>query len=207
MNSTSPQGLRSVGCLLPREIRDDHAERIQSFLKHVDRQQESEWSLTLYGSAAVALYVADTGLEYEPNFTRDIDIARMDPEEVDRSAINNHSVDPPLVFQPYDVERWLVHPDWRDATVNFTALIGTTFLNVELLHPIDLIITKLERAMPKDLEDGQLLFERYPEEVDRVRERVREAAKYYVLSDRVVGQIEYSFAGIFQDSIELQGLL
>ena len=198
--------LSDVKARLPSKVHTDEARRIQKYLQHVDNKRKKPWTITLYGSAAVALYLADEHTQFEPNYTRDIDLAWMEPDEIDCSQFENKSVDPPLHFQTYNVERWLVHPDWKDSVVDVTKILETSLLQVRLLHPLDLIITKLERAGGEDLEDGQRLFERYSEDIERVRERVWEAAKYYPLSSQSVSQIEFSFAGIFEDEIDLSGL-
>ena len=199
--------LSDIAPHLPSVIHTAQAERIQNYLRHVDNKLKHCWTITLYGSAAVALYLADEHTPFEPNYTRDIDLAWMEPDEIDCSEFENESVDPPLHFQTYDVERWLIHPDWKDSIVDVTKILETSLLQVRLLHPLDLITTKLERAARQDLEDGQRVFERYSEDIDRIRKRVREAAQCYALSRRSVSQIEYSFAGIFEDKIDLSGLL
>lgn len=85
--------------------------------------------------------------------------------------------------------------------------LQTAQLRVRLLHPVDLVISKLERAADQDLEDGQLLMERYIDSPSIVRNRLIEAAKFYPLNRRIIGQIEYSFAGIFEETVDLGDML
>ncbi|MFP4597228.1 MAG: DUF6036 family nucleotidyltransferase [Persicimonas sp.] len=170
----------------------------------MDEKLEHPWTITIYGSAAVAFYLADEDHQ-ERAYTRDIDIGDMEPDQVEEN-FKSDIVDPPLHFQAYPFTQWLHHPDWSDAVVDLSDLIGTHTLIVRLLHPCDLIITKLERAADQDFEDALLLRERYIEEVSSVEKRVFDAAKYYAMSNRARRQIEYAFEGIFEHPIDLSGL-
>ncbi len=156
----------------------------------------------MYGSAAVAFYLADES-QYEHGYTRDIDIGHMEPKQVIGSAFDPASVDPPLHFQTYDFTLWLIHPDWQDAVSDISDLIGTARLAVRLLHPFDLIITKLERAAAQDLEDGILLRDRYVDSTDQLRQRLVQAAGFYAMSERARSQIEFSFEAIFEEPLDL----
>ncbi len=192
---------------LPEQIASPQADRLRKFLQHVDASLPGNLSIYIYGSAAVALYLADDSENYEYGYTRDIDVGAMEPERVADLAVDSEIVDPPIHLQLYDVTRWMVHPDWKVATIDLSYLVETTRLEVRVLHPVDLIITKLERAGDQDLEDGQLLRHRYIDDVEFVRRRTREAAGFYPLNPRIVGQVEYSFAAIFEEEIELQDLV
>lgn len=194
--------LPDVTSSLPEVIESSQAIRLQKFLQHADNQLAKPVSITVYGSAAVALYLADNQ-GYEYGYTRDIDVGHMEPDRTTGGTFNSKVVDPPLHFQTYDFTRWMIHPDWKDSAVDVSALLGTHQLTVNLLHPIDLIITKLERAADQDFEDSLLLLERYIAETSEVRQRVKEAAFYYPMSDRVRGQVEDAFEGIFEVSLEL----
>ncbi|MGM0558847.1 MAG: hypothetical protein ACQEVA_20840 [Myxococcota bacterium] len=77
--------------------------------------------MVIYGSAAVALYLADTD-SYVYGYTDDIDVGAMEPEDVELSDLNVEIVDPPLHFQPYDFEQWLINPDRSDETVDVSSL-------------------------------------------------------------------------------------
>ena len=199
--------LPDITPVLPEQIASPQATRLRTFLQHLDASLSTGLSIYVYGSAAVALYLADDSPKYEYGYTRDIDIGAMEPNRVEELVLDSDIVDPPLHLQTYDFTRWMIHPDWKESTVDVSHLLETELLAVRLLHPIDLIITKLERAGDQDLEDGQLLRHRYIDDVDLVRGRVREAAKFYPLNLRVVSQIEYSFAGIFEETINLSDLL
>ena len=199
--------LPDITSRLPRSVTSPQAVRLQTFLQHVDSRLEQPWIITIYGSAAVAFYLADEEEQQERfAYTRDIDIGKMDPDAVS-SDFESDIVEPPLHFQAHDFTRWLLHPDWQASVVDISELLGTRNLTVRLLHPCDLIITKLERAADQDFEDGLLLRERYIDDVNVVHERTYEAAKYYPLSERARGQIEDAFEGIFEQSIDLADLL
>lgn len=134
----------------------------------------------------------------------DIDLARTDPKELDLSEyVDSPSVDPPLVFQSYDVERWLVHPDWKEAVIDVTDMIGTENLRVCLLHPVDLVVTKLARCGEQEWEDGQLLRERYISDRSTVGDRILEAVKYWSGSDRERAQVERAYEVIFEETIKV----
>lgn len=107
----------------PKVIKSSQAKRLQKFLQHVDRQLVAPLSITVYGSAAVALYLADD-LGYEYGYTRDIDIGHMEPDTVTSEAFNSQVVDPPLHFQTYDFTRWFLHPDWEDSIVDISPLLS-----------------------------------------------------------------------------------
>lgn len=191
---------------LPDAIIAPQAQRIQAFLRHFDSSISDEVLLILYGSAAVSIYLADESGTGEYGYTRDIDIAQKHPPGIDTASLESSCVEPPLHFQEYSVERWLVHPDWREASIDVSELLKTTKLTVRLLHPVDLIVTKLERAADQDIEDSILLMERYVADAADVEQRVREAAQHYPLSERVISQIGFSFAAIFGDEYDLSDL-
>lgn len=197
--------LPDITSRLPKALESSQAVRLQRFLQHANRQLAEPVSITVYGSAAVALYLADES-EYEYGYTRDIDIGQMEPDKAIGAAFDAQIVEPPLHFQTYDFTRWLLNPDWSDSVVDVTPLLGTGRLTVRLLHPIDLIITKLERAADQDFEDSILLCERYVDDLAQAQKRVEEAAKYYPMSDRVRGQIEDAFEGIFEQPLDLSEL-
>ncbi len=188
---------------LPHAVTLPQTLRLQTFLQHADQKLDRPWSITVYGSAAVAIYLADER-GYEYGYTRDIDIGFMEPKEIGAKTFDTEIVDPPLHFQPYDFTLWLLHPDWKESTVDVSKLLGLNTLTMCLLHPIDLIITKLERAGDQDLEDGILIRERYITDVAEARSRTIEAAKYHPISPRARSQIEYAFEAIFEESIDLE---
>lgn len=66
-----------------------------------------------------------------------------------------------LTFQATPIGMWLIHPDWRNAVVDVSALVGVTKLRIQLLSPRDLILTKLERYTLRDDEDCVRLLRRY----------------------------------------------
>lgn len=105
--------LPSVDPSLPNEIRAQHARRLARFLRHLDDRCRNQLRLVIYGSAAVSLYLADRE-DIDLGFTKDIDVGRMEPRSVEVN-IDSGSVEPPLQLQLYDIEQWLVHPDWEDA--------------------------------------------------------------------------------------------
>ncbi len=196
--------LSDVSAYLPEAVLSQQALRIQKFLLQVDTELGCDCTIAVYGSAAVTLYRADDSDAHEYGYTYDIDVARSSPKELDLSGhVDSSSYDPPLEFQYYDVERWLVHPDWKEALIDMTALLGTQNLRVCLLHPIDLVVTKLARCNSQDLEDGQSLRERYVSDTAIVRDRLLEAVKYWPGSDRERSQVEYAFEGVFEEKISL----
>ena len=199
--------LPDITPVLPRQITSPQATRLRTFLQHLDASLSTGLSIYVYGSAAVALYLADDSPKYEYGYTRDIDIGAMEPNRVEDLVLDSDIVDPPLHLQTYDFTRWMIHPDWQESTVDVSHILETKRLAVRLLHPIDLIITKLERAGDQDLEDGQLLCDRYIDDVELISRRTREAAKFYPLNARIVSQVEYSFAAIFEEEIGLRDLL
>lgn len=190
---------------LPREIGSPQAVRLRQFLLKADAAVERRCTMTLYGSAAVAFFLADEE-GYEYGYTRDVDVGHIEPA-IDLRRFASDETEPPLHFQKYQFSLWLLHPDWAQSTVDVSSLLGTGRLGVSLLHPVDLIITKLERAGDQDLEDGILLAERYIDDVSIASQRVVEAAKHYAMSDRARAQIEYSFEAIFETPIDLSDLL
>ena len=193
--------LPSVDSALPNEIRTRQARRLARFLTHLDGRCREPVRVVLYGSAAVALYLADDD-DIELGYTRDIDIGKMDPESIDLE-FDAHVVDPPLTIQTHNVERWLIHPDWEQATTEVGGLLGTKRLVVELLHPVDLIITKLERFLAQDIDDGENLSNRYVDEVGVVVQRLEEAWQFYPQADRVRGQVEDACEAIFDVTLSL----
>jgi hypothetical protein len=198
--------LPSVSHHLPASLQTRQSRRVAKFLRHADKCIEHSVSLVIYGSAAVALYLGDTGA-YSYGYTDDIDVGAMEPEDVELSDLNAEIVDPPLHFQPYDFEQWLINPDWSDDTVDVSSLVGTAELSINLLHPVDLIITKMSRAADQDLEDSILLIEEYEiEESDEFRERLREAARFHHPSDRLRENVEWSYDALFDATIDLSGL-
>jgi hypothetical protein len=194
--------LPTITARLPAAVESSQACRIRDFLQHVDDNLQQPLVITVYGSAAIALYLADETL-YEYGYTRDIDVGHMEPDKLIGPAIDRTAVDPPLHFQTYDFTLWLIHPDWCNSVVDVSSLVGTKLLTMRLLHPYDLIITKLERAAPQDLEDGILLRDRYIDSVDEMRRRVSEAIMYYSMSERAANQIEFSFEAIFEEPLDL----
>lgn len=197
--------LPDVSERLPTTVTTIQGKRLQRFLAHVDDRLEHDWSIVVYGSAAVALYLADEQ-DYEYGYTNDIDIGEMEPEHVDQSKFDTDSVDPPLHFQTFPIESWLVHPDWRGALVDASDIIGTDALQVKLLHPFDLIVSKLARGAPQDIEDGLLLRERYVDRLDEIRERAEEAASYLPPSKSAFRDIEFAFEAIFEERVDLSHL-
>jgi hypothetical protein len=127
----------------------------------------------------------------------------MEPSSI-ALEVDPNVVSPPLRIQTYAIENWLVHPDWRDYSVNVSELIGTTELSVFLLHPVDLIISKLERNDPDDIEDARYLRARYIDDVQTVVERLDEAWQFYPGSERSKGEIEHAFEAIFELRHELE---
>jgi hypothetical protein len=176
-------------------------------LSHADECISQTVALSIYGSAAVALYLGDTA-DYAYGYTDDVDVGAMEPEGVELDDVNSQIVDPPLHFQEFDFEQWVIHPDWHEATVDASELVGTSTISVLLLHPLDLIITKLSRAGIQDIEDAELLCREYAiDETPEVKDRVLEAAKYHPLSERVCGDIEWSYQAIFDAEIDVHQFL
>jgi len=194
--------LPDVAGPLPEDISTPEAERVASFLQHHDRKATESAELTLYGSAAVILYLADSA-EYNYGYTDDIDVGHMEPKNIDLS-VDVDAVSPPLRFQTFDLERWLVHPDWASESVDVSALLELTNLHVALLHPVDLVITKLGRGAPQDIEDSLLLRDRYfPDHADPVAERTRKAWAFRPPTTRERRTIEVAFESIFEEPLKL----
>ncbi len=189
----------------PSRITSPPADRIARFLQHVDRQLAHGCEIWVYGSAAVSLYLADE--RSEEGFTDDIDVGAEEPIFIDAMDIDSGVVDPPLEFRKHPIEQWLVHPDWRDTCVDVSTLLGLQRLQVMILHPLDLIVTKLERAESRDIEDCTRLARRYSLDGAEAARRLDEAAECYALSERVVSQVEYSFEAVFERKPDIRRLL
>ncbi|GEM_PF-2926626 len=195
--------LPDISELLPECVDTPEAMRIMRFLQFHDRKLSNSTKLTLYGSAAVSLYLADSD-NYNYGYTNDIDIGRMEPESVELS-VDEDAVDPPLKFQPFGLENWLVHPDWELATVDFSPILNLHYLRVELLHPIDLVITKLGRGSSQDIEDSLLLRRRYISGTTaHVADRTRCAWNYRPVSKRERRTVEDAFESVFEEPLELE---
>lgn len=192
--------LPDVNTRMPTDISADHARRIRAFLHHCDDKLDREVRVVVYGSAALSVYFADR--EEIAGYTDDIDIGKVDPETVD-IAVDSDAVEPPLRLQTYAIERWLVHPDWEEDVVDVSSLLGLARLTVRLLHPIDLLISKLERNSTKDHEDGRRIRTRYVDDVETVKSRLNTAWKFYPSSEHAAREIEHAFQAIFEQEYSL----
>lgn len=88
--------LSTVGPQLPADIETPEAERFAAFLRHHDGKLEESVDLTLYGSAAVAFYLADD-VAYSYGYSTNVDIGRMEPAEV-KLSVDSEVVEPALEF-------------------------------------------------------------------------------------------------------------
>lgn len=188
---------------LPSRITNEEADRVARFLRQIESLIDSNASLAIYGSAAVSLYFADDS-SLVLGATDDIDAAQLHPNFLDGLVVSRDLVQPPLEIRFHSVERWLVHPDWKEELVELSDLLGLKRLAVAALHPVDLVITKLERARDRDLEDAIRLVERYSISVELASKRTREASEFYPMSERAAGQIRYAFEAIFGVELKLQ---
>lgn len=193
--------LPDVALDLPSSITTPEATRIARFLQHQDDKFAQSLTLTLYGSAAVSLYLADAD-DYAYGYTDDIDVGHKIPNA--ELKCHTTSVSPPLHFQEYGLELRLVHPDWQSSCLDFSGPLNLKHLKVRLLHPIDLVSTKLARGADQDIEDSIRLRQRYfPDQVEQAESRIREAWKYHRPSERERRKIEESFEVIFEHSLDL----
>ncbi len=58
-------GLPDITPALPQQIASPQAIRLRTFLRHVDASLSTRLSIYVYGSAAVALYLANDSPKYE----------------------------------------------------------------------------------------------------------------------------------------------
>ena len=158
---------------LPRRSPENaEVQRLIMFLAHVDQGLKQTCELHLFGSSAVNFYLADRGENLHQ--TKDVDVTG-DPKVLsdvsDRRAelsLLASSFDDPapttierLHFQFFRVDQFFIGPDWRENLVSAWHWFGHRELCVKLLHPFDLILSKLERSLPRDLDDCDELYERY----------------------------------------------
>ncbi|MCK6511836.1 DUF6036 family nucleotidyltransferase [Myxococcota bacterium] len=153
----------------PQTLLTRDAKRIQRFLIAVERELLSRHDadflasqnlkVVVYGSCAVSLYLGDEAGESDVSMTDDIDIAVSSGAKLLQEC--SPQISPPLEIRQSQVENWLIHPDWEDRIFDATSLLGLSFFHVFLLHPLDLILTKLGRYSERDAEDCIRLNSRY----------------------------------------------
>lgn len=97
-----------------------------------------------------------------------------------------------------------MHPDWSASLVEVTDLLEMEHFRIHLLHPIDLVVTKLGRGEPQDVEDGVMLRRRYLDDASGLAaRRVRAAWEYRPPSERERRSIEAAFEAIFEQDLGL----
>ncbi|RDV36411.1 hypothetical protein DV096_19550 [Bradymonadaceae bacterium TMQ3] len=168
---------------LPATIQAQPAKRIAEFIRHVDQRCSAHIDVPIYGSVAITLFLADDpNLAYQ---TDDIDVASTGEDARVFGELASQVSGATLRVQAYSVQQWLVHPDWRQELVDVSELVGTNHIRLLLLHPVDVIITKLLRWHDRDYADALHLKSHFKIEKGVFLERLQGAIECYEpLSDR-----------------------
>lgn len=175
--------------------------RLSAFLRHIAKRIDEETRLRIYGSAAVAFYTARlTGYAH---ITDDIDVG--DPGSIS-SALEKAlpDPDPHLTFHFRRPGMWLAAPGWTQFCVEITASLDTTPLHVELMHPVDLVISKLIRWNERDAEDVNRLRTIFPLQAKSLASRLNEAVEHSVISPWESSQLNELLEELFSDPDELE---
>lgn len=107
---------------------------------------------------------------------------------------------PSLEFRvAVSVENWLIHPDWRVHLVEVSSHLGLRRLQLYLLHPADLILTKLERWSDRDFQDAMELVAHLGFTQAQLTAHLEEALEYYV-GDPVYRGIRENLLDLFDEA-------
>lgn len=173
---------------VPQAILTKDAKRIQRFLLDVESEllarhgvaflTSQNLEVVVYGSCAVSLYLSDEISESDVAMTDDIDITVSSGARMLQEC--SPQISPPLEIRQSQVENWLLHPDWVDRIFDATDLLGLSFINIFLLHPLDLILTKLGRYSERDAEDCIRLNARYINDLPFFMTALDEALEFFM---------------------------
>jgi hypothetical protein len=173
----------------PTTLLTRDAKRIQDFFSDLEKRLLHQYNtqqhplisegIVVYGSCAVSLYLADEQ-QTEVSMTDDIDIDTTDTSSANLLQDCSPHTQPPLEIRQRCVENWLIHPDWRERVVNVTLFLGLSSLHIFLLHPMDLILTKLGRYKERDIEDCIRLNARYIHDYSFFKTNLDEAMEYLI---------------------------
>ena len=159
-------------------------------LQAVDRRLTHPVCLRVYGSVAVSLYLADDLAQPYSGYTDDVDYCPASTErglsDVLRAA--TPPLTPSLEFRPSQIELWLIHPDWKDALCDVSGFVGLKKLQLLLVSPRDLVLTKLERYSERDASDCYRIAQRYLAPSSFLDD-LDEALAYAVIAPRKVKRI------------------
>lgn len=158
------------------------ARRLADFLCRVDQHFGEEATIKVYGSAAVAFYTAATS--QSGYMTEDIDVG--DPGSL--PALQNATElakqkGPEIDFHFRPPGLWVAAGDWPNSCVDVSRKLGTSSLSVELMHPIDLIISKMVRWNERDAEDISLIRDTFCIDVGTFARRLNQAVEDSMLTD------------------------
>lgn len=169
---------------LPCAISRKEVARVGAFLRYCDQQLNQPAEVVVYGSVAVHLYLADVSTLYTFE-TDDIDVHHSAPESLLRQLNRFRALrqDPAPEFRATNIEMWPAHPDWRSSTQLLSGLVGTQRLHVRVLHPVDLIVSKLERFNERDQVDCDVLLKRYIPNPDVLAQRTEQALEFALPND------------------------
>ena len=168
------------------------ARRLADFLRRVDQHFGGEVTIKVYGSAAVAFYTAATS--HSGYMTEDIDVG--DPGSLPSGlqiATNLAKQEGPEIdfhFRPPGL--WLAAGNWPKYCVDISRELGTKSLSVELMHPIDLIISKMIRWNERDAEDVSLIRGTLAIDVGMFARRLNQAVLDSMVTDwdkKALGEI------------------
>lgn len=166
----------SIITQLPKEINLPQAIRLKNFLlswSHTLTKERKE--IIIYGSGAIAFYIADENELAEFGFTSDIDVASNNKTPLD---LYNFKTDE-LFIQPCNIETHLIHPEWESRLINFDYILNIQNLSIMLINPYDMVTLKIGRGLDDDFEDCIRIRTRYQLSAKTSEDILREAVKYY----------------------------
>ncbi|TXC75933.1 hypothetical protein FRC91_10555 [Bradymonadales bacterium TMQ1] len=180
------------------------AQRLRDFLKRLERHLEGDAALRIYGSAAVTFY---TTADREPShMTEDIDVGHpgtLGPE-LQRAfqQAKAEGADISLHLRPPGL--WLAANDWPDHCIDISRPLQLNSLLIILMHPYDLIISKMVRWNERDAADVELLQSRFTCEPSVFGARLNQAVHSSMVTDWQKEQLADILEEIFVDETELQ---
>lgn len=180
------------------------AQRLADFLRRVSRNLHGHAAIKVYGSAAVTFFTA-ARLELS-HMTEDIDIGHpgfLEPDlERARQSARQETVDVDFHLRPPGM--WLAAADWVSSCFDISDALGTHPLSVELMHPIDLIISKMIRWNERDAEDAMRLWNVFALDAEIFALRLNQAVQDSMVTSWQKTQLLEILEELFPDEGELQ---